>query len=443
MSLLRKAILAGGGSVVCTGLGVATNMILARSLLPEGMGRYQLPLTASTLAITILSLGVGQSNIYFLNKHKIEPRQIVKNSVFFGFSTAIILMILLPLSLTTFENYFGVLHIWIKILFSFGIVSLFCSELFKPILIAGLQVRESVQPQIVNAAVFLLIVFICFIFKLLSVNVTLIALTVGNITSLAMVIYFLRDRIDFSISFAWPVFIQVLRYGLQLLASNLVYVLNASVGLMLLRYLMPESFAIVGLYGRAVALCGLITLIPYAAGPILYSRWSELSGDARKSQVELAMRLHLALGFLIVLFMVFFADWCMLFLYGKEFLAAVPSLRILVIGIALRCAFSVCNNLLASDGKAYITAYIMGTSVVAIVGLTWLLVPHYGMNGAALADMIAGILVFGMGLFLLNRSYGFSLKKMLLFRADDFRYILNAVRNRGITSRDGSLVDDK
>jgi len=71
----------------------------------------------------------------------------------------------------------------------------------------------------------------------------------------------------------------------------------------------------------------------------------------------------------------------------------------------------------------------MGLSVVAIAVLTAILVPHYGMNGAALADMIAGILVFGVGVFLLKCFYGLELKKMLLFRKDDFKYILNAIRS--------------
>lgn len=434
MSLIRKGILAGGGSLFSAALGVLTSMMLSRALLPEGMGQYQLPLTIGTLAVTILGLGIGQSNIYFLNKHKIEPKRIVMNSIFFGVAGAILLMILLPLLFTRFESYFGVLPMWIKAFFSFGISCLFCFNLLRPILMAALQVRQSVQSQITDKTVFFVIVFVGFALKFSSVNLTLAALTVSHTAALAMAVYFLRDRIDFTVSFAWSVFTQVLKYGMYLLASNLFYVLNASIGLMLLRYLMPGSFATIGFYGRAVALCGLITLIPYAVGPLLYSKWSGLSGDTRRIQVELAMRLHIVLGLLVVLVLVVLGDWCVFFLYGREFLPAVPALRILAVGVALRCAFNVCNNLLASDGRAHITAYIMGLSVVAIVVLTWILVPFYGMNGAALADMIAGILVFGAGLFLLKCSYGLGLKRMLLFRKDDFKYALSAVRNKRITS---------
>lgn len=427
MSLLRKGILAGGGSVVCAGLGVLTSMMLSRALLPEGMGRYQLPLTTATLVITILGLGVGQSNIYFLNKHKIEPRQIVMNSIWFGLTGIVGLVILLPIIFTLFESYFGILPIWVKIFYSLGVSASFCFNLLRPILMAALQVRQSVQSQIINRATFLLIVFFCFVLNFSSVDFTLAALAISHITALAIVVYFLKDRIDFSVSFAWAVFGRVLKYGLHLLASNLVYVLNASIGLMLLRYLMPENFATIGFYGRAVALCGLITLIPYAAGPLLYSKWSNLSGDARRGQVEFAMRLHLALGFIIVSALALFGSWCVIILYSREFLPAVSPLRILAVGVGSRCVFSVCNNLLASDGRAHITACVMGSSVITIAVLTWILVPHYGINGAALADMIGGILVLATGLLILKRSEGIQMRHIIFLKRSDLKCLRNAL----------------
>ena len=222
MSLLRKGILAGGGSVVCAGLGVLTSMMLARVLLPEGMGRYQLPLTTATLVVIILGLGIGQSNIYFLNKHRIETKQIVMNSIYFGLVGTVGLLILLPLLFSVFESYFGVLPIWVKIFYSLGVSASLCFNLLRPILMAALQVRRSVQSQITNRATFLLIVFFCFVLNISSVDFTLAALAVGHITALVVVVYFLKDRIDFSVSFSWSIFKRVLKNGLNLLGVEVL-----------------------------------------------------------------------------------------------------------------------------------------------------------------------------------------------------------------------------
>lgn len=49
----------------------------------------------------------------------------------------------------------------------------------------------------------------------------------------------------------------------------------------------------------------------------------------------------------------------------------------------------------------------------------------------------------GVGVFLLKRFYVLELKKMLLFRKDDFKYVLNAIRDKRTTSGDEKLVANK
>jgi O-antigen/teichoic acid export membrane protein len=215
--------------------------------------------------------------------------------------------------------------------------------------------------------------------------------------------------------------------------------MNASIGLILLRYLIPGDFSNIGYYGRATALCGLIMLIPLSVGPLLYAKWAGLSPEEKKSQVGLAMRLYLAMGLAAVFGLVISARWLVLLLYGKEFLPVVLPLRILAVGIALKCTFSVCSNLLASDGRAQVSAYVMSISVITTAVSTWILVPFYGIIGAALAFTIAGALVFGIGVFLLKHSYGLETKEMLLFQRSDFEYLLSALGNKHAVSVDKEI----
>lgn len=214
--------------------------------------------------------------------------------------------------------------------------------------------------------------------------------------------------------------------------ANVVYLLNASIGLILLCYLMPDDFADIGYYGRAVAVCKLVMLIPIALAPLLYAQWSGLDGDERRLQVQLAFRLHLAMGIVIVSMFLLAGHWLVLFLYGKEFLPAVSALRILVIGIALRGILIVCISLLASDGRAHITACMMAVGVAAQIVLTWILVPHFGINGAALANTTGSFLVFLVGVFVLKHNYQVRLRSMIAFRKNDFRYLMNAIFKRSL-----------
>lgn len=430
MSLLRKGILAGGGSVICTGIGVVTNMMLSRALLPEGMGRYQVPLAAGVLIMTVISLGIGQSNIYFLNKHKIEQQNIVMNSVWFGLVGSAMLLLLIPVFFSCFQEYFGALQLSTQIIFSIGTATLLCFNLLRPVLTAGLKIRQNVGARIANKLGIVIVVAFGFVFGFLSVDTALIAVSFGNVVALALVICFLKEYFDFGISFSWKLFKKTLIYGLKMFVANFVSLVNVSLGLMLVRYLIPENFTSVGYYGRAVAVCGLIMLFPASVGPLLYAQWSGLSGRQRNAQVELAVRLHFAAGAAIVTILMFLGPLIIAILYGKVFLPAVGAMRILAFGVALRCVFSVCTNLLASDGRAHVTGYILGLSVIVTAVLTCLLVPYFGIRGAALADTIAGFIALVTGILLLKRDYGLELGKMILLKRSDFTYILNAIRTK-------------
>jgi len=430
MSLLRKGILAGSGSIISAVIGVLTSMMLSRALLPEGMGRYQVPLTFGILTMTVLSLGIGNSNIFFLNKHRIEHRQIVINSVWFAFAASLFLLLVIPIVFSCFRNYFGALQLSTRIIFSMGIAALLCFNLLRPILTADLKIRQEVAARITNRLAILIMVGFAFLLGYLSVDTALIATSLSHVAALILVIYFLKEHFDFKISFSWKLFKETLAYGLKLFAANFAYLVNVSLGLMLVRYLMPNNFSDAGYYGRAVAICGLIMLLPASVGPLLYARWSSLSGHSRKAQVELAMRLHFAAGAATVVALMVFGPWIIIILYGEAFLPAVPAMRVLSFGVALRCVFNVCSNLLASDGRPHITTYILILSIVVTASLTFVLVPHIGIIGAALADVIAWSLVLTIGLLLLIRIYGLELKNMLLIKKIDFQYLIYAIRNK-------------
>ena len=421
MSLLRKGIYASGGSIICTCLDVATNMILARALLPEGMGRYQLPIIAATIAVTITSLGIGQANIYFLNRHNVDPKQVVMNSIWVGFMGSFLLIVFLPILFASFPKYFGIFPLWISVLFSLGVSFSYAINLVRPLLMAALKVRQAVHSQVINRFVVLAAVCLGSLFNILSVNIALFIFAIGNFSSLLLLVFYLRRQISSAYSFRFQVFREQLKYGLKLYIANLLEVTNMSIAILLLRYLIPNNFSDIGYYGRAVSLCGLVLLIPRSVGPLLYAKWSGISTNERKAQVELTMRLYLYMCLALVSGLIIFSHWIVLVVYGEHFLPSVPALRILSVGIALRAMFDVCNKLLASDGLALITAIIFGISAIIIGALTWLLVPQYGINGAALSNMFSGFVLFSIQLAILRKKYGVHLENVLLPKKNDVK----------------------
>ena len=63
----------------------------------------------------------------------------------------------------------------------------------------------------------------------------------------AQVLYYERKHIDFSIRFDWPLFRQMLKYGVKLASAGVLLLVSTEISIVLLRTLMPGQFTPIGL----------------------------------------------------------------------------------------------------------------------------------------------------------------------------------------------------
>ena len=67
---VRSAATTFATRIVLVGLGLATTVVVARSLGPEGRGLYAVALTIATLGVQLGNLGLHASNTYFVAKDR-------------------------------------------------------------------------------------------------------------------------------------------------------------------------------------------------------------------------------------------------------------------------------------------------------------------------------------------------------------------------------------
>lgn len=72
-------------------------------------------------------------------------------------------------------------------------------------------------------------------------------------------------------------------------------------------------------------------------------------------------------------------------LFGREYVAAAPALAILIVGLSLITIFAVLNTVLQSRGRMTLSFVLMAVLVVLDVAANAVLVPRFGIKGAALA----------------------------------------------------------
>ncbi|MCS7169253.1 MAG: flippase [Candidatus Kapabacteria bacterium] len=175
-------------------------------------------------------------------------------------------------------------------------------------------------------------------------------------------------------------------YALTIFATSLFYRYTFQLDVLMLGLF--RTAAEVGLYAAALRLQPLLALPTYAIGETFNPVVAELYARDDKSSLRVvyssAVRWSLLLTFPPMLLLVMLPE-AVLSVFGTEFQGAAPALRLLSVGTWLGVAFGVAGYVLNMAGKPQVNL-INGLVTAGLnLSLFLLLIPRFGMVGAALA----------------------------------------------------------
>lgn len=196
--------------------------------------------------------------------------------------------------------------------------------------------------------------------------------------------------------------------ALPFMLISATYVLNNKVGVLLLGPLGEPTD--VGLYQVASRGADLIALVLLAVNTAFAPTLARLYAQEKPRQLEHAVArstrlitlvsLPVALGF--IAFGGFF-----LAIFGPEFTAARGTLTILCAGQLVNAATGTVATLLNMTGHERDTALVVGFSAAVNVSLNLLLIPRYGLNGAAAATALGTLVWNALLSYFVYRRLGF------------------------------------
>ena len=431
MSLLHKSLYMSGGRILFVTFSMLINIVYSRYLGPAGVGQYELIQSTQVIIVTFFALGLGNATIFFINNLKVEVTRVLDIAI----KSALVLGCLLCLTFTTvltfFKGYFGYVSFPVALMFSVGAAFLLGACYFRPVLIARLQAKNSVIVDLAPRCCMFFGGAVLAYWGYLNVETALLLLSFGSFGSCILAMYFLRHDINFKGGFDWKLFLGILNYGIKLSAAGLMYTLAGSIGIILLRFLLANEFEAVGLYARAAGVCGMITLIPEAVTPLLYAKWAGVTGEVRARQGERALRMGIAVSLFCFIGLAIFGRFLITLLYGAAFSNAYYALIVLAPGLLFIVVFNTCNQMLASDGKAIITTYILIISTLVNVITAYLAIPSLSYQGAALATLFGNVTAAVCCLWICVKYYNFEFLRCFIFNRADIAYVKGALSKTG------------
>ena len=233
------------------------------------------------------------------------------------------------------------------------------------------------------------------------------------LTVMLACLYIVKQRLTGSLRFTPGWIARHYRFGTRVLPAGMFAEVNSRVDVLMIGFFLSDRAT--GIYSFAAMLVDgvyhVLAMVRINFNPVLVAAirdrdWQTAQNLRHQSRrIVLPVTVLLALGLIAGYYM--FTAWLMP--PDKGLLEGLPSLAILLAGITLICFLVPFDNLLMVSGHpAYQTLQqlaLVGTNI----GVALLLLPVFGIEGAALgtaASYIAGILV---AVFFANRLLGWNL----------------------------------
>jgi O-antigen/teichoic acid export membrane protein len=375
---------------------LVTIAIIARTYGPEGNGVYAIALLLPTTLTALLNLGIAPANVYFLGSGKIAT------AIAWRSNLRIFVWIAIPGTLLggmailagLFENWFpGVpMHLFMIALFAFpsSFFLTLTSSIFQ-----GLQKFNQLN-LIYFAQPFVNLICITF-FALIGARDIfwlLISYLFASITTIIIAVYSLMPLLKKTGS-NFPGHIRAsINYGYKAHLSNILAFVNYKADIFLVNFFIGPAGT--GLYVIAVQLVERLWILSQAVSTVLLPRLSQLSNDEckRNTLTPLVSRLVLAITLFGALCLAIVGYPLIIAFFGNDFRDAYIPLLLLLPGIVAGSGARVLANDIAARGRPELNMYTSFIVVTANIIGNIILIPTYGLIGAAIATSAAYTLNF-------------------------------------------------
>lgn len=267
--------------------------------------------------------------------------------------------------------------------------------------------RAQLKPKAatLSSAISALLVATLSILFIYVFNLGIAALLLSLILSQLIVVMFnvfkMRNMLFFSIDFSKLK--DMLRFSTPLVISSLGVVLSTLVDrIMIKEILYFDDVAIYAVAARFASLLALLIIgFQSALAPLIYSNLMNIS---LKSDVKKLFYGYILISVAVILFLSLFSKLLVNFIVGIEYQDSAVLIPILASAVAVHSAYMFFPGLSIAK-KTSILAFINILSGLFNILLNYLMIPKYGVIGAAYSTLISASLYFTMNAYFSEKYF--------------------------------------
>jgi O-antigen/teichoic acid export membrane protein len=409
---------------------LAITALTARWLGPEGRGVYTLVLLVSSIGVTFLG-GVGSALAYEISNLGRPQRGVVANAVALSLGIGLLtLLVTVVVYLVVGDS-----DLWWLVVAGAAQPPLLCGAALTFALLGADDHRNynrAILAPSVLSLFFLLVLLGPGRLAGVEESPVLLALVAWLLAQCGTVLWLLwvgRHRwLPPLVKSVTPAGMAgLLTFGMQSGLADLVSFFNYKADVFILGFFRGAEE--VGIYSVAVQIAEGLWFISSAIGVAIYARVGQLPRQEAAELTARSMRHAIFVIAVLALGAVLVAGVLMPLVFGAEYAASVTAFRLLAPGIVIfglgRIFSTYFTNAL---GRPRVPLVIAATSLAISVPLCFVLIPPFGMNGAAIATTVSytASMILAIGIF--SRETHIPARQMLLVNGDDLRGYLRIGR---------------
>ncbi len=415
-------------------IGVVSAVVTGRALEPVGRGEYTLLVLIITTVTTVFNFGVPGTNTYFTAQKKFSSAQLTRASI----------VLTIPITILSF----AILYL----LYALKLDFLFPTEKLTPAIVASLGIipvvlyTQFVQGIIVGENKISLNNYISlssqgalaialtglYAMGLLTVTIAIVLYAVSFLLALAIIIRtsfpplgeVLRARLH------WSEYRELIGFSATIHVGNLAQFFNYRLDAFIVSYFL--GIMAVGLYGYSKTFAESVWLLSASMAAVLLPTLAGQHENSKKIAVK-AVVATFAVSFAAGLAAFLLGPPVIPLLLGRAFAGSINPFLFLLPGVVVFSLTNVLATYLTAAGKPGYNAAIAFISFLFTVIFDILLIPRYGMSGAAFASGISYTMssMMTVGVFWrVSKMTRGEFLEIVMSMSADFRSIVARTRRR-------------
>jgi len=396
--------------------------VLSRYLGVVGKGEYFYIYNFIFMLSVILTSGLEYGNLFYSRKGSIS--QLLYNAWIYFAVVSVLLMIIIPSAIDLISEFPVKTH-FIKACTVVGIILEIIFLVSLDLLLAKGNIISYVSVRIMRRISFFVMIFAFWLsYHSSELTISFMCYLSSLFMGLVMLYFFLRSDFNTKLTFQKDVFLQTITYGIKTHIGKVTERFHARSCIFLIGAL--SSTSDIGLYSVTIGISETLLYFSNAASLAIFSRVkNEPEQQAKDARTVLRHVLPAAIGLSAVL--AFVGPYIIRIFFGNAFAGAYSALKLILPGITVYTIYPVVSAYLINIGKSSLAS---GCSIMGLccnVVLNIVLIPSYGIEGAAISSSISYTATALFSLMIFMRYSRSSMGSALLLSSGDIKKIKNYV----------------